>query len=88
MTVKQQARRYGQRRLGRRVARALPWIGTALALVTFASRVRRKGLMRGTADTALNALPVVGSLKGLAEIARGRDFFADRTRVNSAPSQP
>jgi hypothetical protein len=78
MTIQQQVQRYGQRRLGRRVARALPWIGTAFALATLASRIRRKGLMRGTADTALNAMPVVGPLKSLAEVVRGRDFLRDK----------
>jgi hypothetical protein len=81
MTVQQQVRRYGQRRLGARVARVLPWVGTAVALITLTSRIRRKGLMRGSADTALNAMPVVGSLKSLAEIVRGRDFFPDKKIV-------
>ena len=78
MTIQQQALRYSQRKVTRRLGRALPWIGAAFALVTLASTIRRKGFMRGTADTALNAMPVVGSLKALAEVVRGRDFFADR----------
>ena len=78
MTIPQQALRYGQRRVTRRLTRALPWIGTAVALATLASTLRRKGFVRGAADSALNAIPVVGGLKGLAEIARGRDFFPDR----------
>lgn len=78
MTIQQQALRYGQRRATRRLGRALPWIGTAIALVAFASQVRRKGFVRGTADTALNAVPVVGALKSLAEMVRGRDFFPDK----------
>ena len=79
MTIQQQALRYGQRRTTGRLGRALPWIGTAIALAAFASQVRRKGLVRGAADTALNAMPVVGALKSLAEMARGRDFFPDKT---------
>ena len=78
MTIQQQALRYGQRRVTRRLTRALPWIGTAIALATIASTIRRKGFMRGTADTALNAMPVVGSLKMLAEVARGREFLRDK----------
>ena len=78
MTIQQQALKYGQRRATRRLARALPWIGTAIALITLRSRIRSKGLMRGSADTALNAMPVVGTLKGLAEVVRGRDFFRDK----------
>ena len=78
MTVQQQTLRYGQRRLTRRVGRVLPWIGTAIALAAVVSTLRRKGFVRGTADTALNAIPVVGPLKNLAEIVRGREFFPDK----------
>jgi len=78
MTIQQQALRYGQHRVTRRLGRALPWIGTAIALAALASQIRRKGFVRGTADTALNAVPVVGALKSLAEVVRGRDFLPDR----------
>ena len=78
MTIQQQMLRYGQRRVARRLGRAIPFIGTAIALATLAARVRRKGMMRGTADTALDAVPVVGALKIAAEIVMGREFFPDR----------
>jgi hypothetical protein len=78
MTIQQQALRYGQRRLTRRLSRVIPWIGTAIALLAVGSTIRRKGVVRGTADSALNAIPVVGGLKSLAEIVRGREFFPDR----------
>ena len=78
MTMQQSAMRYGQRRLTRRLGRALPWIGTTLALAALASTIRRKGFVRGTLDTTLNAIPFVGGVKTAAEIARGRDFFPDR----------
>jgi hypothetical protein len=80
MTIQQRALRYGQRRVTRRLGRALPWIGTAIALATVAATIRRKGFMRGTADTALNAIPFIGGMKTAAEIIRGQDFFPDRHR--------
>ena len=73
-----QALKYGQRRLLRRAAQSAPWIGTAIALVALASAVRRKGLLGGTLDTALNAIPFVGAMKNTAEVVRGRDFIGDR----------
>lgn len=76
----QQITRYGQLRLARRLSRSLPWIGAAVALFTFGSAVRRKGLVGGTVDTALNAVPFVGGLKNVAESVRGRDFIKDRRR--------
>lgn len=78
MSMKKQAVRYGQRRLLRRVSRSLPWIGGAIALATLGSAIRRKGFFGGTVDTALNAMPFVGGMKNVVEIARGRDLIRDR----------
>ena len=73
-----QAVRYGQRRLRRRVARALPWVGGLLALATIGGAIRRKGFVGGTVDSVLNAIPFVGGMKSAAEVYRGRDFIRDR----------
>jgi hypothetical protein len=78
MAVQQQALRYGQQRIIRRLGRSVPWIGAALALVTLASAIRRKGVICGTVDCALNATPFVGAIKNAAEVVRGRDFIRDR----------
>ncbi len=72
---------HGQIRLARRVGRSLPWIGAAIALYTLGSAISRKGLLGGTLDTALNAVPVVGGVKNAAEIIRGRDFIRDRAQL-------
>ena len=61
----------------------MPWIGTALALAAVGAAIRRKGLVGGTMDTALNAIPVVGAAKTTAEMIRGRDFIPDRRRPGS-----
>jgi hypothetical protein len=74
----QQASRYAQIRLARRVGRSLPWVGAAIALYTLGSAIRQKGLFGGTLDTALNALPFVGGVKNVTEVIRGRDFIRDR----------
>ncbi|HEY6360439.1 MAG TPA: hypothetical protein VIX63_05005 [Vicinamibacterales bacterium] len=74
----QQASRYAQIRLARRVGRSLPWIGAAIALYALGSAIRQKGLVGGTLDTALNAVPFVGGAKNVAEVIRGRDFIRDR----------
>jgi len=86
MSITRQAVRFGNRRLTGRLARALPWVGTAVALLTIGSTIRRKGIVGGTIDSALNAIPVVGTLKGLAETVRGRDFVRERaTRQRVRP---
>lgn len=45
--------------------------------------MRRKGVMGGAFDTGLNAVPFVGAVKNLVEMARGRDFFPDRVTARA-----
>jgi hypothetical protein len=78
MAIQQQALSYGQRHLTRRLGRSIPWIGTALALLTLGAAIRRKGVLGGTVDCALNATPFVGAAKNLCEVVRGRDFIPNR----------
>ena len=56
----------------------MPIVGTVIAVATVASTIRRKGVVSGTMDTGLNAMPVVGLVKNAIEMMRGRDFFPDR----------
>ena len=81
MAITQQAVRYGQRRLMRRVGRSVPFLGALIAIATVGAAIRRKGLFGGTVDTALNAIPFIGGFKNAAEVVRGRDFIGDRRRV-------
>lgn len=78
MSMGNRIARYGGMRLSRRLSRSIPILGTAIALATVYSTVRRKGMVGGTMDTGLNAVPFVGALKNVAEVIRGRDFFPDR----------
>jgi len=86
--ISEQASRYATLRLARRMSKSLPWIGTALALLTLGSAIRRKGLFGGTLDTALNAVPFVGGMKNMAEVYRGRDFIRDRQRRTATGVRP
>ena len=76
---------WGGARLSRRVSRSLPWIGAAVAVVTVASTIRRKGVISGALDTGLNAVPFVGAAKNAIEVFRGRDFFPDRYGPGGVP---
>jgi hypothetical protein len=78
MTLTNTAVRYGKKRLVRKMVRAIPYLGGVVAIVMLGSAIRRKGILRGTAHTALDAVPYLGGMKNLAEAARGRDFFPDR----------
>jgi hypothetical protein len=81
-----QAVKYGQRRILSRATRSIPWIGAAVALVTIGATIRRKGVLGGTLDTVLNAIPFVGAVKNTAEVVRGRDFIRDRKLAGSCSS--
>ncbi|HTM24508.1 MAG TPA: hypothetical protein VL225_04890 [Vicinamibacterales bacterium] len=79
MARSSQLARWGGRRLSKRVGRALPLIGAAVAIFGFAAAVRKKGVLGGTFDTGLNAVPLVGTLKSAAELIWGRDLIPDRS---------
>lgn len=84
MAIGRQLKQYAQRRLTRRLYRSVPWIGGVLALVALGDSVRRKGLIGGTVDVALDFIPYVGGVKNLAEARRGRDFIPDKPRDEHA----
>ena len=79
MAITRPLQQYASRRITRRLYRSMPWIGSLVAIATIGSALRRKGVLRGTMDTALNFIPFVGGAKNVAEAVRGRDFFPDKT---------
>ena len=78
MAIGVQLRQYATRRITRRLVRTMPWFGSVIALVTIGSAMRRKGVLGGALDTALDFIPFVGGVKNMAEIGRGRDFIPDK----------
>jgi hypothetical protein len=79
MGMTKQLVQYGRAKATRRLIRAAPWVGGLFALATLGSAMRRKGMLRGTLDTALDFIPFVGGVKNAAEAVRGRDLIRDRT---------
>lgn len=65
----------------RRVTKPIPVIGTVVLALTAAEVLRRKGILRGGFDVALDAIPFVGTAKGLIEIATG-DLIPDKDRAS------
>jgi hypothetical protein len=84
MTMSKQLRQYAGRKLTRKLSRSMPWIGAIIALATIGGTMRRKGVLGGAVDTALDMIPYVGGVKNLAEVGRGRDFIRDKRALNSA----
>ena len=69
--------RAGGTRLARKVGKALPLVGTAVAVGLVGYEIKKKGLMRGIVNTALDATPVVGTAKNVIEVFTG-DWLADK----------
>lgn len=88
MGVGRQMAQFARRRVTRKLTRAVPWVGGVLALVTLGSAIKRKGWLGGALDTALDFTPVVGTVKNLCEVGRGRDFISDRPRPSTAGGRP
>jgi hypothetical protein len=65
------------RKILRRATKAIPFVGTAVALGFLAHTVRRKGVLSGVLDTALDAVPLLGALKFGVELVTG-EWFPDR----------
>jgi hypothetical protein len=80
MGMTRQLRQYATRKATRKLVRAVPWLGAVVALVTIGGAIKRKGWFGGALDTALDFTPVVGTIKNMAEVGRGRDFIRDRAR--------
>jgi hypothetical protein len=78
MGIRRQIGQYATRRVTRKLVRAVPWLGAVVALATLGSAIRRKGWFGGALDTALDFTPVVGTLKNVGEVVRGRDFILDK----------
>ena len=78
MGMTRQFRQYATRRATRKLVRAVPWLGAVVALATLGGAIKRKGWFGGALDTALDFTPVVGTIKNMAEVGRGRDFIRDR----------
>ena len=83
MTRTQKASRWAGRKLARRLGKTLPFVGALVAVGFLAETMRRKGVMGGLADTALNAVPFFGAVKNSIEMFTD-DWIPDRP----APSSP
>lgn len=72
----------GSARLAVKAAKAIPVVGTAVAVGLVGYEVKKKGLIKGLVNTALDATPFVGVTKNAIELFTG-DWLPDKsTRIN------
>lgn len=69
----------GGARLAVKAAKAIPMVGTVVAVGLVGYEVKKKGLLKGLVNTALDATPFVGFTKNAIEVFTG-DWLADKPK--------
>jgi hypothetical protein len=77
----------GGARLAVKAAKSVPVVGTVVVIGLIGYEVRKKGLIKGLVNTALDATPVLGMTKNAIELVTG-DWLSDKTPPrNSQPRE-
>jgi len=63
--------------VAKRLAKMLPFGGTAVAIALVGTDIRRKGFLRGVVNSGIDAIPFVGLAKNGVELFTG-DFLPDK----------
>lgn len=63
--------------IAKRVAKTVPFGGTAVVLFLVGSDIRKKGVIGGLINSGIDAIPFVGLAKNAVELVRG-DFIRDK----------
>ena len=77
--------RAGAARLIVKAAKSTPVIGTAIAIGLIGYEVKKKGLVKGIVNTALDATPIVGVTKNAIEMFTG-DWLPDKPTSQNGPA--
>ena len=63
--------------MAKRVAKSIPYLGSAMAIGLVGYDIKRKGLVKGVLNSGLDAIPFVGLGKNAIEFFTG-DLLADK----------
>ena len=61
----------------KRVAKSIPYVGTAFAIGLVGYDIKKKGVVKGVLNSGIDAIPFVGFGKNAIEFFTG-DFFPDK----------
>jgi len=81
-SIKRKLAHAGGWQIAKRVAKTIPFGGTAVAIVLVGSDIRNKGVVRGLVNSGIDAIPFVGFAKNAVELVRG-DFIPDKDRTGN-----
>lgn len=57
--------------IAKRVAKSVPYVGSAMAIGLVGYNVKKKGFVRGVVDSGIDAIPFVGTAKNITEFFTG-----------------
>ncbi|MGI8469662.1 MAG: hypothetical protein ACR2N3_14550 [Pyrinomonadaceae bacterium] len=72
--------------IAKRVAKSVPYLGTGMAIFLIGSDIKRKGVVKGTLNAGIDAIPFVGAAKNVVEFFAG-DLFPDKPLQNQRKVQ-
>ncbi len=70
-SLKRKAVNVGGWQIAKRIAKSVPYVGSAMAIGLVGYNVKKKGLVRGVVDSGLDAIPLVGTVKNVTEFFTG-----------------
>jgi hypothetical protein len=82
-SVKRKVAEAGGWVVAKRVAKSIPYVGTAMAIGLVGYDIKRKGVVKGVLNSGLDAIPFVGLGKNVIEFFTG-DLLPDKTNGNSS----
>lgn len=78
-SIKRKLVHAGGWQVAKRVAKSLPFGGTAVAILLVGTDIKNKGVVFGLVNSGIDAIPFVGLAKNAVELVRG-DFIPDKKK--------
>ena len=75
--IKRKLLHAGGWQVAKRVAKSVPFGGTAVAVLLVGNDIKNKGVFKGIVNSGIDAIPFVGLAKNAVELVRG-DFIPDK----------
>jgi hypothetical protein len=66
--------------VAKRVAKTIPFGGTAVAIALVGNDIKNKGVVGGIVNSGIDAIPFIGLAKNAVELVRG-DFIPDKKKT-------
>jgi hypothetical protein len=81
-SLKSKAARAGGWYVARRIGKAIPYVGTVIAISLVGYDIKRKGVLYGILNSGLDAIPFVGTGKNAIEFFTG-DLLPDKDKKDT-----